>query len=67
MSNEPQRLLTAPDSSFWQWKEEGQVIAWADGQTIAFREEVLAVLRRLAPNGLPPFGAVVLLLAATHE
>jgi len=41
----------------------GEVIAWADDTTIAFRPEILYVLQRLAPHGLPPLGAVVLLLA----
>ncbi|HTL31393.1 MAG TPA: hypothetical protein VL282_19320, partial [Tepidisphaeraceae bacterium] len=53
--------------SFWRWSPDGRAIEWLDGRTIAFREEVMTVLRRLAPAGLPPFGAIVLLLAATRD
>ena len=53
--------------SFWRWSKGAQSIEWKDGRTIAFREEVLAVLTRLAPARLPPFGAVVLLLAACRD
>src|SRR5688572_1882935 len=48
----------------WRWADHGSVVTWSDGSTIAFREEIAAVLQRLAPGGLPPFPAVVLLLAA---
>ena len=58
-----QYLHAVPDGP-WTWAEAGTVIAWRDGSTIAFREEVVQVLEWLAPNGLPPFGAIVLLLAA---
>ncbi len=63
------RYLPAPRGSFWAWGDDGQRLAWAGGETIAFRAELLAVVRRLADGGrpLPPFGAVVLLLAATRD
>jgi hypothetical protein len=48
----------------WTWAERGTVLAWRDGSTIAFREEVVQILEWLAPDGLPPFGAIVFLLAA---
>ena len=53
--------------SYWQWLEEGRVIAWSDGTTIAFRAELLTVLERLAPLGLPPLGSILLLLAACRD
>ena len=59
-------LLPYQDS-FWRWRDGGEVLAWVDGPTIAFRAEVLTVMRRLAPHGLPPFNSVVLLLAATRD
>lgn len=49
---------------FWRWTESGTVLVWRDGSTIAFREEIAQILEWLAPNGLPPFGAIVFLLAA---
>lgn len=48
----------------WRWVDSGSVVAWSDGTTVAFREEIRQVLEWLAPGGLPPFGAVVVLLAA---
>jgi hypothetical protein len=50
--------------ALWRWSVDGETLVWADDRTIAFRAEVDAVLRRLAPGGLPPFGAVALLLGA---
>src|SRR5262245_25440697 len=56
--------FTPSNHSFWRWRDAGQVIDWCDGRTIAFREELLGVLEQLAPQGLPPLGAVLLVLAA---
>lgn len=56
-----------PVRSFWHWSGDGQVLSWIDGTTIAFRPEVETVLRRLGTHGLPPFPAVVLLLASCRE
>src|SRR5262249_2652085 len=56
--------LAPPPDSFWQWRDAGQVVLWRDGATIAFRTDVLEVLRRLAPCGFPHFDSVVLFLAA---
>lgn len=56
--------LRAPANGLWHWAEEGKVLVWKDGSTIAFREEIVQILEWLAPNGLPSFGALVFLLAA---
>jgi len=56
--------LRAPANRLWRWAEDGAVLVWRDGGTIAFREEIAQILEWLAPNGLPPFGAIVFLLAA---
>ncbi|HEX5104437.1 MAG TPA: hypothetical protein VFV87_11530, partial [Pirellulaceae bacterium] len=53
--------------SFWRWEENGRVLAWNDGVTIAYREFLEGVLARLAPHGLPPLGSVLLLLAACRD
>ena len=53
--------------TFWRWAEDGSVVEWRHGPTIAFREEVRLVLGALAPGGLPPFGAILLLLAACRR
>lgn len=51
-------------SSPWQWTKDGTVIVWYDGSTVAFREEIASILHELAVDGLPPFGGIVLMLAA---
>jgi hypothetical protein len=56
--------LQAPAYAPWRWAENGNVLVWWDGSTVAFREEVTQILQWLAPNNLPPFGAIVLMLAA---
>ncbi len=56
--------LRAPANGLWRWAESGSVLVWHDGATLAFREEITQILEWLAPNGLPPFGALVFLLAA---
>ena len=56
-----------PRDWFWHWQEHGRVIAWHDGPTIAFRDELETVLRHLLPQGWPPLGALVLLLAACRD
>lgn len=58
--------LSGTGSSYWQ-RSDNQEISWADGRTIAFLPEIVTVLNRLAPEGLPPFGAVLLLIAACRE
>ncbi len=61
------RYLAPLPVSSWRWDEAGQVIEWTDGTTIAFRQELEEILRRLAPRGLPPFHALLMLLAACHD
>jgi hypothetical protein len=56
--------LTPPALAFWKWTDNGRVAVWTDGSTIAFREEIAYALGKLSPGGLPPFGALVLLLSA---
>jgi hypothetical protein len=58
------RYLSAPNRGLWRWAEDASVIIWNDDSTVAFREEIVPILQTLAPRALPPFGAVVLLLAA---
>ena len=61
------RYLSSPAGSFWRWSDEGKIVEWTNGSTMAFREELTIMLERLAPRGLPPFDAVLLLVAATRE
>jgi hypothetical protein len=59
--------LSPTPQSFWRWSGDGDAVEWHTGKTIAFRQEIAQVLGRLAPRGLPPFAAVVLLLAACRD
>lgn len=56
--------LASTHNGPWHWADDGKVIAWHDGTTIAFRQEIQQVLEWLAPGGLPPFGSIVFLFAA---
>lgn len=53
--------------SFWQWQDQGDVITWKDGETIAFRAELYPILERLAPLSLPPLSPLLLVLAASRD
>lgn len=53
--------------TFWRWSPERDALEWLDGPTIAFRQELHAVLTPLASRGLPPLDIVVLVLAACRE
>lgn len=55
-----------PQGYFWRWAEGNAVVEWLSGTTITYREELAALLASLAPEGLPPLGAVLLLLAACN-
>ena len=55
------------EGAFWQWGDHGDVVVWTDDRTIAFRAELAQVFDHLAPHGLPPFGEILLLLAATRD
>jgi hypothetical protein len=55
--------LKLPPGSPWKWEDGGRVLASADGTTIAFREEINAIIERLAGTALPAFEAIALLLA----
>ena len=60
--------LRPAEGAPWQWAEGGRVLVWHDGTTVAFWEEVVSLVDCFAGPGpgLPPFGALVLLLAATR-
>ncbi|WP_299338308.1 ribosomal protein L7/L12 [uncultured Psychroserpens sp.] len=58
---------------FWHWEsdyekgQEGYVATIRDGQSIAYFPQVYDVLEDLAPQGLPPFGAILLVMIATNQ
>jgi hypothetical protein len=52
--------------NFWQWEEHGDVIGIPNSSTIAYKAFVVDVLEKLAPQGIPPFGALLLVIIATN-
>ncbi|WP_207536447.1 hypothetical protein [Desertivirga arenae] len=51
---------------FWQWEEGTEVLAIPNSSTIAYRDFIIAMLRKLSPQGLPPFGSLLLAVIATN-
>ncbi|RYZ49568.1 MAG: hypothetical protein EOP49_15995 [Sphingobacteriales bacterium] len=56
----------AHDNYFWKWEEEAQVTALSGGSTIAYRPQLVEMIGVLAEQGLPPFGSILLAMAATN-
>ncbi len=57
-----------PPDYFWKWSPQHTAAEWHDGQTIALWMELEILLGFLEQDGgLPPLGAVMLLLAACRE
>lgn len=52
---------------FWHWLDGQGTIAWRDGVTLAFREELEAIFQRLPRGDFAPVDAVLLIVAATRE
>jgi len=52
---------------FWQWEDGGEVITIPGGKTIAYKEYIKEVVELLAPQGLPPFGSLLLAVVATNR
>lgn len=57
-------FLVPPPYSFWTWSEDGRVLCWRGGDTIAFLPELEEVLEVLADEGFPPLSSVALVLGA---
>jgi hypothetical protein len=56
-----------PESYFWRWAENGNVIEWHNGNTICYRDELVTILKHLSKEGLPSLGAVLLVLSACKD
>lgn len=56
-----------PEKYFWLWAEKGHVIEWRDGDTICYRDELVAVLKQLEGAGWPSFGSILLVVSACRE
>ena len=62
-----ERYFKSAKSLFFRWDNDGSVLCWDDGVTIAFAEELAAVVRRLGPEGLPPLNSIAVLLSACRN
>lgn len=51
---------------FWEWEDGGEVLAIPNESTIAYRGFIVDALEKLASNGLPPFGSLLLAIIATN-
>lgn len=51
---------------FWEWETQDDVLSIPGGNTIAYRLQVAEILKALAPQGLPPLGALLLTVIATN-
>jgi hypothetical protein len=56
-----------PGNYFWRWADGGQAIEWREGDTICYRDELLAMLKQLSREGLPSLGAILLVMSACRE
>ncbi|MBN71785.1 MAG: hypothetical protein CME32_21190 [Gimesia sp.] len=66
-SKDIRKYLIPSRDAFWKWTDAGEVIAWQDGSTILFRQELEEILSHLAPQGLPPFDLLLILLAGMRD
>ncbi|BAV07990.1 hypothetical protein SAMN05421788_103333 [Filimonas lacunae] len=63
---EKKYIAISPDY-FWRVSEAGNAIDWWNGSFVATNEYVCEVLGLLSTQGWPPFGALLIALAATGE
>lgn len=52
---------------FWRWADNFEATETATGATIAYKAYLSDVITQLAPQGLPPFGALLLAYIATNQ
>ena len=65
LSNKTRQYFTPPQDYFWRWSESMEIAEWNDGVTIAYRDELTAILKAVALTCEPKrLGAVLLVLAA---
>ncbi len=61
------RYLQSYNNYFWQWEENAEIIAIPNDNTIAYTKYISEIIEALAPQGLPPFGALLLAIIATNS
>jgi hypothetical protein len=63
VENHTIKYFRAPKDHFWHWTDNGTVIAWENGNTICYRDDLFALLQQVN-SGLPPLSPLLLLLTA---
>ncbi len=68
ISTKARQYFTPSEGYFWRWSKDMNVIEWHDGVTIAYRDELTAILKEVSLTCEPKrLGAVLLVLAACRE
>lgn len=68
MIDKLQNYIQCIPGYFWVWEEEGEVIAASNGRgTIVYTPLLLQTLEFIQFQGWPPFGALLLVMAATNK
>ncbi len=67
LSDITKEYFQARTDYFWKWSNDGEFLEWADGGSICHRKDLMEILTALSPHGLPPLGAVLLLLSACRQ
>ena len=52
---------------FWKWADNGSVVEWTNGNTICYREDLVNLINDLSKEGLPPLGALLMVLAGCKK
>ncbi|NHA06340.1 hypothetical protein G7092_21200 [Mucilaginibacter sp. HC2] len=61
------RYFQGVNGYFWKWAEEGNVLEFANGRTICYREDLVFILDSLEISGKIGIGTVLLLLCACKD
>lgn len=64
LEKEAKAYFASRSKDFWHWADQYRVIEGSKGQTICYREELVHILKELAPNGWAPLEIILLLIAA---
>ncbi len=54
------------ENYFWQWEENGTVVAIPESSTIAYKDLVSSILEQLKLQGFPSFGSLLLAITAVN-
>ena len=60
-----QNYYMASKPYFWQWDDGGEALAIPEGSTLIFKTQLVQIIKSLSADGLPPFGALLLLWIAS--